>query len=113
MSEFESKVEVPENVQRLKGTSDMPEPEVLTYENMYKVSNVFKNDLKIILDELPYVDAKKFYDVLASNKDVLPAAILSQFIRNLGLLPYKYVAPMMKALEKKEAFDVYFQLVKK
>lgn len=102
-----------EETKQLKGTSDMPEPEVLTYENMYKISDVFKSDLKRILDEVAYVDAKKFYDILEVNNDVLPAALLSEFLRKLGSLPYKYVSPLMRAIEKKEAFDAYFILTKK
>lgn len=97
----------------LKGTSDMPNPETLTYENMYKVSPVFKNDLKKTLESLPYVEAKKFFDVLETNNDTLPAALLSEFLRGLGMLPYKYVNPLMKAIEKKEAFEAYFVLVNK
>lgn len=109
MSEIENTVKVPYSTQ-LKGTSDMPEPEVLTYENMYKVTNVFKNDLKKILDEIPYVEAKKIYNVLEVNNDVLPSALLGEFIRSIGMLPYMYVAPLMRAIERKDAFDMYFQL---
>lgn len=110
MNEFENNAEVVVPDQNLKGTSDMPDPEVLVYENMYEVTSVFKNDLKKILDEIPYVEAKKFYDVLAMNNDRLPAALMNEFIRNLGMLPYKYVSPLMRAIERKDAFEAYFIL---
>ena len=98
--------------EKLKGTSDMQSPETLEYSNVYKVTDIFRNDLKKTIEELPYVEAKKYFDMLDSNNNLLPAALLNEFLRSLSMLPYKYILPLMKAIEKKEAFDAYFILQK-
>lgn len=97
-----------ENVTKQAGTSDMPAPQIFNYGKSYKVTDLFKNDLMIVLKELPYAEAKKYLDALEMYKETIPIAALNEFIRALGSLPYKYVAGLMKILEKKENFEKYF-----
>ncbi len=97
-----------ENVTNPVGTSDMPAPQIFNYGKSYKITDMFKNDLMTVLKELPYADAKKFLDGLEFYKDNVPIAALNEYIRALGNLPYKYVAGLMRILEKKENFEKYF-----
>ena len=96
------------------GTADMPVAQTIQYNKLYKPTKLFMKDLEIILKDTPYVEAKRYFDYLAaydSNGGVIPIAGINEFIRNLSLLPYKTVQPMMKVLESKENFDKYFELV--
>ena len=93
------------------GTSDMPTPQTFAYEKSYIVSDLFKRDLTAALNELPYADAAPFIDGINMYPQGMPAAALNEFIRALGRLPYKYIAPLMKALDNKENFEKYFKLI--
>ncbi len=97
-----------ENIANNIGTSDMPAPQTFNYEKSYKITDMFKNDLMTVLRELPYAEAKKILDCFEFYKESIPISALNEFIRALGTLPYKYVASLMRVLEKKENFDKYF-----
>lgn len=97
-----------ENITNNAGTSEMPAPQIFNYDKHYKITDMFKNDLMIVLKELPYVEAKKILDCFEFYKDMIPIAALNEMIRALGTLPYKYVSSLMRVLEKKENFDKYF-----
>lgn len=93
-------------------SKDMPTPQVIDYYNFYKVTPLFKNDLKKILKDVAYVDAKKYIDEIES-KDIVPIAVLNEFIRKLSMLPYKVISPMMAVIENKENFVKYFEPMEK
>lgn len=91
------------------GTSDMPQVETLSYETYYKVSPVFINDLKIIMQDVAYADAKPYFDFLANYNYVLPVAILQEYINMLGKMPFGTVAPIMDVINNKNLFPKYFE----
>ena len=93
------------------GTSDMPAPQIFSYDKSYIITDMFKKDLTTVLKELPYADAARFIDGINMYPQGIPAAVLNEFIRALGNLPYKYVEPLMKALSVKENFEKYFKLI--
>lgn len=91
------------------GTSDMPQVETLNYETYYKVSPVFVNDLKIILQDVAYADAVQYFDFLKSYNYILPVAILQEFINMLGKLPFGTVSPIMEVINNQNLFPKYFE----
>ena len=91
------------------GTSDMPPVQVLQYETYYKVSQVFINDLKIVLQDAPYADVKPFFDFLKSYNGILPAAMLNEFLNKLAAMPFRMVSPIMEVIENKNLFPKYFE----
>ena len=93
------------------GTSDMPTPQTFAYEKSYIVSDLFKRDLTAVLKELPYADAARFIDGINMYPQGIPAAVLNEFIRALGNLPYKYVEPLMRSISNKDNFAKYFTLI--
>lgn len=98
---------------RAIGTSDMAMPQTMNYSTKYKFTNTFRNDLKTLVKELPYFEAKRILSVLDDNNNVLTAAIFNQFLRMLGGLPYKYISPLMNIIEEgdKEKLSRYFQKI--
>jgi len=100
-----------EEEKKVIGTSDMPVPQVANYNNKYKVTQLFRNDLDKVLGDMAYVDVKKVISILDDTNNVLTAALLSEFLHNLTNLPYKVVAPLMKVIENKDNFGKYFELI--
>ena len=93
------------------GTSDMPLPQTIAYDNRYQVTDLFKKDLETILSDVAYVDAMKFFRVIDAHNSVFTAAILTEFLRSLTMLPYKVVSPLMKVLDDKDKFAKYFKQI--
>lgn len=91
------------------GTSDMPLPQTVAYDNKFLVTDTFKHDLELVLSDTAYVDAIKFFNMIESHNSVFTSAVLNEFIRSLTLLPYKTVLPLMKALDDKDKFVKYFK----
>ena len=89
-------------------SSEMPDPKVVNYSQYYELSNVFINDLKKVLDDLAYVDARKFYDKIDNGSRVWPISKLNEFISDLSYLPYKIVGQLMNIINNKEYFLKYF-----
>lgn len=90
-----------------RGTSEMPAPQNINYNQFYKINQVFINDFRLTFQELPYIEYKKMEQYLV--KDTIPAAVLNEFIRAIASYPYKYVANLMKAIENKDLFKKYFE----
>ena len=90
-------------------SSEMPEPQVLNYSQHYKLSDLFINDLKKVLADVAYVDAKKFFDKIdkAENR-IMAIAQINELIRDLSYLPYKVVAQLMTVINAHENFIKYF-----
>ena len=91
------------------GTSDMPSPKTVTYETFYRVTQVFVNDLKTVLQDAAYADVKQFLDLIKSYNNILPIAVLNEFLNKLSTMPYKMVAPIMAVIENKDLFPKYFE----
>lgn len=91
------------------GTSDMPLPQTVAYDNKFLVTDTFKHDLELILGDTAYADAIKFFNMIESHNSVFTSAVLNEFIRSLTMLPYKTVLPLMKALDDKDKFIKYFK----
>ena len=89
----------------------MPEPQVLNYEIRYKVTPLFINDLKKVMADVAYVDAKKLFDKIDENKGILPAAMLNEFIRDISMFPYKYVSGLMAVIYDESKFGKYFEML--
>lgn len=90
-------------------SSEMPEPQVMNYYQYYKLSDLFINDLKKVLADVAYVDAKKFFDKIdkAENR-IMATAQINELIRDLSYLPYKVVAQLMTVINAHENFIKYF-----
>ena len=90
-------------------SSEMPEPQVMNYYQYYKLSDLFINDLKKVLADVAYVDAKKFFDKIdkAENR-IMAIAQINELIRDLSYLPYKVVAQLMTVINAHENFIKYF-----
>ena len=93
----------------VRGTSDMPLPQTMNYYATYKISRLFINDFRRTFQEISYADDKNLEQYI--SRDVIPAAVLNELIRTIATYPYKYVAGLMKALENKELFKKYFELL--
>jgi len=98
---------------KMKKSIEMPEPQVMNYKAFYKVTPLFINDLKTVMNNgnVAYCDAKKLFDVINEHNSILPAAILNEFIRSLANFPYKVVSGLMSVIEKDENFKKYFELL--
>ena len=90
-------------------SSEMPESQVMNYYQYYKLSDLFINDLKKVLADVAYVDAKKFFDKIdkAENR-IMAIAQINELIRDLSYLPYKVVAQLMTVINAHENFIKYF-----
>ena len=95
------------------GTSDMRPPQTMEYSAKYKVTPIFMHDFEIVLGDLAYVDAAKFLHVIKNNNGIFVTVALNEFIHSLSNLPYKIIAPLMRALSDKENFKKYFELIEK
>ena len=97
----------------IKKSSEMPEPQTLDYNTFYRITPLFINDLKFVMSNgnVAYVDAKRLFDKIKEHNGVFPAAVLNEFIRDLGSFPYKVVSNIMAVIDKKENFVKYFELV--
>ena len=93
----------------VRGTSDMPLPQTMNYYATYKISKLFINDFRRTFQEISYADYKNLEQYI--SRDVIPAAVLNELIRTIASYPYKYVAGLMRALENKELFKKYFELL--
>lgn len=90
-------------------SSDMPAPQVMNYSQMYKLSDLFINDLKKVLSDVAYVDAQKFFNKIDNTENrIMPISQVNEFIRELSYLPYKVVAPFMSVINNKDLFLKYF-----
>ena len=98
----------------MKKSTEMPEPQTLDYNTYYRVTPLFINDLKIVMNNgnVAYVDAKRLFDKIKEYNGLFPSAILNEFIRDIGKFPYKVVSNIMEVIEKQENFHRYFELVK-
>lgn len=93
------------------GTSDMPPVEILNYGQQYRVTKLFLNDLKITLQDAPYVEVRRFLDFLKNYNYSLPSAVLNEFLNQLAAMPYKMVSPIMDVIDNKKLFSKYFEAV--
>jgi len=95
----------------LPGTSSMPAPSVAAYDNKFQVTDLFKHDLEIVLGDVAYVDAIKFFNMISTHNSIFTTAVLNEFIRSLSMLPYKTINPLMKVIDNEENFKKYFKLI--
>ena len=93
----------------VRGTYDMPTPQTMNYQASYKISQLFVNDFRRTFQEIAYADYNNLERYI--SRDVIPAALLNELIRTIATYPYKYVAGLMRALENKESFKKYFELL--
>ena len=93
----------------IRGTSDMPAPQTMNYQAAYRISQLFINDFRRTFQEISYADYKNLEQYI--SREVIPAAVLNELIRTIATYPYKYVAGLMRALENKESFKKYFELL--
>ena len=92
-----------------RGTSDMPTPQTMNYHAVYRINQVFINDFRRTFQEISYVDYKKLEKYI--SRDTIPAGVLNELIRTIASYPYKYVVNLMRAIENKETFSKYFELL--
>lgn len=100
-----------DNSNKAVGTSDMPVPQTVAYDNKFLVTDLFKRDLERVLGDLAYVDAMKFFNMIDNHNSVFTSAVLSEFLRSLTMLPYKIISPLMKVLDNEESFKKYFKQI--
>lgn len=91
------------------GTSDMPPVQTVKYETFYRISQLFINDLKIVMQDAPYADVRQLFSFLENYNFILPAAILNEFLNKIASMPYRLVAPIMEVIENKNLFPKYFE----
>ena len=94
---------------QVRGTSDMPAPQIMNYHAVHKINQVFINDFRRTFQEISYVDYKKLEQYI--SRETIPAGVLNEFIRTIATYPYKYVVGLMRAIENKEVFSKYFELL--
>jgi len=90
-------------------SSEMPEPQVLNYELRYRVTPLFINDLKKVMADVAYVDAKKVFDKINEHGGILTAAALNELIRDISSFPYKHVSGIMSVIYDETKFGKYFE----
>lgn len=88
------------------GTSEMPVPQTLNYNDCYEATDKFKKDLTAALSDMAYVDAEKIFAKIREHDGKFNIGILNEFIKELGYLPYKYVWNIMKNIQT--SFNIYF-----
>jgi hypothetical protein len=93
----------------LSNSNDMPEPQVVQYYQIYRITDMFVRDLKTILGDMAYADTKQFIDRIEECGRIMPIAKLDEFIKDLSGLPYKIVSKLMCVIEKKDNFLKYFE----
>ncbi len=91
------------------GTSDMPPAKTENYETFYRVTQIFLNDLKTVLQDAAYADVKQFLDYLKTYNYILPVALLNEFLNKLSAMPFRMVSPIMSVIENKDLFPKYFE----
>ena len=91
----------------LKST-EMPEPQTLDYMKYYQITPLFISDLKKVLADVAFVDAKKYFDKIDEYHGIMCIAVLNEFIRDLGRLPYKVVCGLMNVINNNDNFIKYF-----
>ena len=96
-----------------KGTSNMPSPNTINYSLQYKVTPLFKSDLRIVMRDTPYVDVNKLFEFIDAYNDIFTSAVLNEFLKTLASFPYNTIFPLMKAIENKGNFEKYFEPIKK
>lgn len=96
-----------------KGTSEMPVPNTINYSQEFKVTPLFKSDLRIVLKDAPYIEVNKLFEFIDAYNSIFTSAILNEFLKSLASFPYSTIYPLMKAIEQKDNFGKYFELIKK
>ncbi len=96
------------NPNELAKSTEMPEPDVMNYSQYYKLSDLFINDLRKVLADVPYVEAQKFFKKIDDCKRIMPISQLNEFIRDISYLPYKVVNGIMTVIQNKDNFIKYF-----
>lgn len=92
----------------LAKSSEMPEPQVINYAEHYRLTDMFINDLRKVLADVPYVEAQKFFQKIDACQRIMPISQLNEFIRDISYLPYKVVAQIMGVIGNKDNFLKYF-----
>ena len=96
------------NQNDLAKSCEMPEPEVINYSQFYRLSDLFINDLRKVLADVPYVEAQKFFKKIEDCKRIMPISALNELIRDLSYQPYKVVNGIMTVIQNKDNFIKYF-----
>ena len=96
------------NANELAKSCEMPEPEVINYSQVYRMSDLFINDLRKVLADVPYVEAQKFFKKIDDCKRIMPISALNELIRDLSYQPYKVVNGIMTVIQNKDNFIKYF-----
>ena len=66
---------------QVRGTSDMPAPQIMNYHAVYKINQVFINDFRRTFQEISYVDYKKREQYI--SRETMPAGVMNEFIRTM------------------------------
>lgn len=96
------------NATVVENTTNMEKPKTANYEKTYKISDVFINDLKTCLGDLEFNKADQFIRFAEAKKESIITAELQEFVNKLGFLPWRYVSPIMQAINTPEIMAKYF-----
>ena len=89
---------------------EMDKPETANYDKVYTISEVFINDLKTCLGDMEFNKADQFIRFAIAKKDGIITADLQEFLNKLGLLPWRYISPLMSAMRDSDVMSKYFVL---
>jgi hypothetical protein len=100
--------EIHEQNQTTDTREPMEEPRTVNYDQMYKISDPFINDLKSTVGGLAYSTANPFIRFVEAKKEGISIAELQELIDKLRSLPYRVVMPLMKSIENSDIVSKYF-----
>ncbi len=86
----------------------MEKPQTADYDKKYIISESFIQDLKTCLGDLEFNKADQFIRFAEAKKDGIITADLQEFVNKLGFLPWRYVSPLMQAMNNPEVMPKYF-----
>ena len=88
----------------------MPEPEVINYDVLLKLNDIFIDDLEEALGNYAYVETGEIIKAVNNMKSNMPINMLNEIIRRISSFPYKSVKKIMYNIETRQ--EMYWQIVK-
>jgi len=85
-----------------------PQPDIMNYGDMYKLSDLFIEHLKKSLSSLPHYRAYQYIKFAEDHKEGISIVDLNGFIKKLDMIEYGYVNGLMTNIKRPEGQRAYF-----
>ena len=94
-----------ENELNSSGTSEMNKPQTMKYDQIFRVTELFKTD---IMNNLSYNNACDIIRMFEIYKNLIPVGVINEIIRRFRMMPAKEVMSIMNNIENGEKQKLYF-----